>query len=203
MRRSGAAGGNGSGLGVSQVFGFAGQSGGFATIESGQGQGTHGHHVHSDCDDAMVTRRILYVEDDALLRMVTVLALQDAGFDVLEAANGHPGAGGTGHSAVRLRDQRHQHAWRRQWHRGRAHRAGDESGLRDDPAVRLCAVAVAALAAHGAFPCPSRIACTNYWGRWIQKATPERRRRWATFRVWADREPARAHRCGDQATEVW
>ncbi|MBN6110633.1 PAS domain-containing sensor histidine kinase [Xanthomonas bonasiae] len=32
--------GNGSGLGLSQVFGFAGQSGGFATIDSGQGQGT-------------------------------------------------------------------------------------------------------------------------------------------------------------------
>jgi len=35
----------------------------------------------------MTTRRILYVEDDALLRMVTVLALKDAGFDVLEAVN--------------------------------------------------------------------------------------------------------------------
>ncbi|MDR6674960.1 response regulator [Xanthomonas sp. 1678] len=36
----------------------------------------------------MTNRKILYVEDDALLRMVTVLALKDAGFEVLEAANG-------------------------------------------------------------------------------------------------------------------
>lgn len=35
-----------------------------------------------------MTRKILYVEDDALLRMVTMLALKDAGFDVLEAADG-------------------------------------------------------------------------------------------------------------------
>ncbi|MDL5364816.1 PAS domain S-box protein [Xanthomonas sp. NCPPB 2654] len=32
--------GSGSGLGLSQVFGFAGQSGGFATIESEEGEGT-------------------------------------------------------------------------------------------------------------------------------------------------------------------
>lgn len=36
----------------------------------------------------MTGRKILYVEDDALLRMVTALALKDAGFEVLEAANG-------------------------------------------------------------------------------------------------------------------
>ncbi len=35
-----------------------------------------------------MSARILYVEDDALLRMATVLALKDAGFDVLQAANG-------------------------------------------------------------------------------------------------------------------
>jgi signal transduction histidine kinase len=32
--------GNGSGLGLSQVFGFAAQSGGFASIESVEGEGT-------------------------------------------------------------------------------------------------------------------------------------------------------------------
>ncbi|KLD79003.1 response regulator [Xanthomonas hyacinthi] len=36
----------------------------------------------------MTPRKVLYVEEDALLRMVTVLALKDAGFEVLEAADG-------------------------------------------------------------------------------------------------------------------
>src|SRR5690606_41500088 len=33
--------------------------------------------------------RVLYVEDDALLRMVTTIALEDAGYAVVEAHDGH------------------------------------------------------------------------------------------------------------------
>ena len=34
-------------------------------------------------------RKVLYVEDDALLRTVTSMALEDAGFAVVEAHDGH------------------------------------------------------------------------------------------------------------------
>lgn len=34
-------------------------------------------------------RKVLYVEDDALLRTVTTMALEDAGYAVIEAHDGH------------------------------------------------------------------------------------------------------------------
>ncbi len=34
-------------------------------------------------------RKLLYVEDDVLLRTVTTMALEEAGFDVVEAHDGH------------------------------------------------------------------------------------------------------------------
>ena len=95
--------GKGSGLGLSQVYGFVRQSGGHVKIYSEMGQGTavkiylprfYGVDVDSDrgepksCPHPVGSAEevILVVEDEASVRRLSVEALQDLGYTVLHAA---------------------------------------------------------------------------------------------------------------------
>ena len=91
--------GEGSGLGLSMVYGFARQSGGYVEIESAPGEGTSvsiylpravGNKrpaAPRTREDAMVQPggTILVVEDDADVRRLTVTLLSSLGYSVLEA----------------------------------------------------------------------------------------------------------------------
>lgn len=97
------------GLGLSQVYGFMRQSGGFVRIESTTGAGTTAHlyfpravgeavpefiessdRAPRDEKQAM-TQRILLVDDEFEVRAQIALALRDLGFSVEEAADGSSG----------------------------------------------------------------------------------------------------------------
>jgi len=95
--------GQGSGLGLAMVYGIVKQSGGFIWAYSEPGMGTTLKlyfpsvldQVATDGKKKAVSRpvgpatgRILVVEDDPLVRQMARRSLADAGFDVLEAANG-------------------------------------------------------------------------------------------------------------------
>lgn len=97
--------GQGTGLGLSMVYGFAGQSGGAVRIYSELGQGAtlciylprHLGEAGEDdlplSDESMVatapgSKTILVVDDEPLVRMVTVEVLSDLGYHVLEAEDG-------------------------------------------------------------------------------------------------------------------
>jgi PAS domain S-box-containing protein len=95
--------GQGTGLGLSMIYGFAKQSAGHATIRSEPGHGTtielylpRSVSNAESIDD--VTRelpqgegqKLLLVEDDETLRSLVVEALQDLGYEILQA--GHPKA---------------------------------------------------------------------------------------------------------------
>jgi signal transduction histidine kinase/CheY-like chemotaxis protein len=93
--------GQGTGLGLSMVFGFAKQSGGHAKIYSEPGHGTTVKLYlprSRRAEEAAVTRRaaraaggsetILVVEDDAAVRRATVELLGELGYRVLEAPDG-------------------------------------------------------------------------------------------------------------------
>ncbi len=95
--------GQGTGLGLSQVYGFVSQSNGLVSIESTPGTGTLVRLYLPRCraeqmemaatpdtegaGDASVGT-VLIVEDETLVRMVAVQSLEDAGLKVVEAANG-------------------------------------------------------------------------------------------------------------------
>jgi PAS domain S-box-containing protein len=93
--------GQGTGLGLSQVYGFVKQSGGHVKIYSEVGQGTtikiylpryHGHaSVESEPDttiaDGDKTETILVVEDDADLRTYITDVLRDLNYHVLSASS--------------------------------------------------------------------------------------------------------------------
>jgi CheY-like chemotaxis protein len=97
--------GKGTGLGLSQVFGFAKQSGGWAKIYSEPRQGTsvklyfpRYHGPDPQDEDSKVTEEfprskpdeyILVVEDEEKLRNLSVEALRELGYCVVDAANGH------------------------------------------------------------------------------------------------------------------
>ena len=97
--------GHGTGLGLSQVYGFVKQSGGHIKIYSELGQGTtvklylprliaqDGEIVGDAGERALpkATRSevILVVEDEEGVRAFTVEMLRELGYGVLEAANGH------------------------------------------------------------------------------------------------------------------
>jgi signal transduction histidine kinase/ActR/RegA family two-component response regulator len=99
--------GSGTGLGLSQVYGFARQSGGLAFIRSELGRGTTVDmyfpaapadvQVASDAAAAPATpaalksRQILVVEDDPDVRRVICECLGLIGYSVAEAANGTEG----------------------------------------------------------------------------------------------------------------
>ncbi len=101
--------GQGTGLGLSQVYGFVSQSHGLVRIESRAGRGTAVRLYLPRCageegaglpptGGAEAPARdgpadgtagtVLIVEDEALVRMVAVQALEDAGLDVVEASDG-------------------------------------------------------------------------------------------------------------------
>jgi CheY-like chemotaxis protein len=98
--------GQGTGLGLSQLYGFAQQSGGHVRIESEVGRGTsvrlylprhHGTEETKAVVDAPPEPplqapgpgTILVVEDEAIVRMLLVDALEEQGYMVLEAENGN------------------------------------------------------------------------------------------------------------------
>ena len=96
--------GSGTGLGLSQVYGFARQSGGLARIRSEEGKGTTVEmlfpEADADAEEVSAVRQqaaipalagachILVVEDDADVRRVIVECLSLIGYKVTEAANG-------------------------------------------------------------------------------------------------------------------
>jgi PAS domain S-box-containing protein len=92
--------GHGTGLGLSQVYGFVKQSGGHVKIYSEVGQGTtvkiylprhHGNAVAeteaNTVAEGDATETILVVEDDADLRTYVVEALRDLSYRVLSASS--------------------------------------------------------------------------------------------------------------------
>ncbi|MFJ4156193.1 ATP-binding protein [Pseudomonas sp. NPDC089752] len=92
--------GQGTGLGLSMIYGFAQQSGGQVTIRSRVGEGTRvdlylpRHHGEIPEPDAIDDRApavalqqgktVLLVEDELTMRMVVAETLQDLGYEVLE-----------------------------------------------------------------------------------------------------------------------
>jgi CheY-like chemotaxis protein len=97
--------GQGTGLGLSMVYGFAKQSGGQVRIYSEMGKGTTvciylPRHVGESEEDgtepevrvtsfiSMPGKRILVVDDESIVRMLMVDALTDIGFDALESHDG-------------------------------------------------------------------------------------------------------------------
>jgi signal transduction histidine kinase len=96
--------GKGSGLGLSQILGFAKQSGGGVRIISKTGEGTsiciyvprgdraperaNGGEVSAADARALAGARILLVDDDNAVREVTGEALREMGYEVLEAGSG-------------------------------------------------------------------------------------------------------------------
>jgi signal transduction histidine kinase len=95
--------GKGSGLGLSQILGFAKQSGGGVHIESRIGEGTSiciylprsdavpekasGSEVRAGSGAARGAR-LLLVDDDSAVRSVTAEGLREFGYNVLEAGSG-------------------------------------------------------------------------------------------------------------------
>lgn len=94
--------GQGSGLGLPQAYGFAEQSQGFLQLSSTEGRGTtidiwlpraHLPLSPQPTRAASASRphgsgRVLFVEDDTLVREAVMRGLEEAGFDVLVAATG-------------------------------------------------------------------------------------------------------------------
>ena len=96
--------GKGSGLGLSQVLGFAQQSSGGVRLESRPGEGTR-VHIYLPRSEAQAERiatalvrnrtpalanggKVLLVDDDNAVREVTAAMLRDLGYLVLEAGSG-------------------------------------------------------------------------------------------------------------------
>jgi CheY-like chemotaxis protein len=95
--------GEGSGLGLSMVYGFAKQSGGYVTIDSTEGAGTNVTMylpraeavVTEDTDAEPVANaeqgggaRIMVIEDDEDVREVTTVALEKLGYEVVDGGDG-------------------------------------------------------------------------------------------------------------------
>ena len=101
--------GQGTGLGLSQIYGFMHQSAGVVRLESNIGVGTSVHlHLPRYCgeqdagpnspagrqqDSAITTAvgTVLLVEDEPTIRDLAARALREIGYQVLEARNGHEG----------------------------------------------------------------------------------------------------------------
>jgi CHASE1-domain containing sensor protein/two-component sensor histidine kinase len=99
--------GRGTGLGLSQVFGFVTQSGGSLQLDTAPGQGTtvtillprdrrrsKTARLPGDEDDGLMVANgrpdevVLVVEDEEQVRSITVEMLRELGYTVIEAANG-------------------------------------------------------------------------------------------------------------------
>jgi PAS domain S-box-containing protein len=98
--------GQGTGLGLSMIYGFARQSNGHVLIDSKQGQGTSvilylpryhgdaavGRIASAAADKHMATgETVLVVEDEPVVRGVIVEMLQDQGYRTLQAVDGPSG----------------------------------------------------------------------------------------------------------------
>lgn len=99
--------GQGTGLGLSMIHGFARQSGGMVRIDSLPGAGStvelylpeaerHGVATDGDGGDQVVSGQgggasLLVVEDDPAVREIVVAHLTDLGYEVIEAATGAEG----------------------------------------------------------------------------------------------------------------
>ena len=99
--------GQGTGLGLSMIYGFARQSGGLVRIYSEVGRGTRvcmylprhaGEEEHASGLDGSVElprarqgETVLVVDDEASVRMLVTDVLGDLGYDALEAADGAGG----------------------------------------------------------------------------------------------------------------
>jgi len=96
--------GQGTGLGLSMVYGFAGQSGGTVRIYSELGKGTmvciylprHAGEAETqetaqeigEAPRAAIGETILLVDDEPLVRMIASEALDELGYNVIEAGEG-------------------------------------------------------------------------------------------------------------------
>jgi CheY-like chemotaxis protein len=93
--------GHGTGLGLSQVYGFARQSGGLVTLNSRLGLGTAVHiylrHAEDPAAEATAVTelqsatgnaRLLMVEDETVGRQLAAEFLREHGYEVLEAEDG-------------------------------------------------------------------------------------------------------------------
>jgi len=99
--------GQGTGLGLSMIYGFVEQSGGQVLLRSEPGQGTAvtirlpRYRGDADGEEAIdaatkaladtASRVVLIVEDEPVVRMVIVDALSDLGYTVLDADDGRAG----------------------------------------------------------------------------------------------------------------
>jgi len=100
--------GKGTGLGLSMVYGMARQSGGTARIESAPGKGTAVKLLFREADEAALEASprpdepaaataapeplsVLVIDDDPDVRGFIVEALEEQGYTVREAADGHEG----------------------------------------------------------------------------------------------------------------